>query len=1155
MPAQLAQRLSVVCCYKQFVQEGRRFPHPILTFRPPLQSTAVRQRRRISNAMYPLESSHLGTAWLFRAIADACHAVEVARGRGHHTGHAHRVVGARLRARVPRYPRHGTGCCLAIQRACGRGSIAGAAGFCLGVVLLPLLVSLLVVAPAILFLGTGRCIGGHHLERTAAATSSRALASPPVERPRQFEPPDPERVALNAVIYAAAQAGDARGAVRQLKRMQAMSVKPDAVSFNAVISACARVLDVAAAGLWLRRMVAASVQPDAFSYSSMVKVCCATRSPQMAAGWLQEMLDAGFEPSEASYNMVADRLAEDGDTVAAAEWRQRLAQVATRLPETRPRSSVYEELLASDVWRASSPRRRPRPRPSPQEMPQPSAESDAATASRESSSIGDAIVRCARGDPARAASWLQKLLSAGLEPGRDRCYEAIAEGFARRSEAATAAEWLERTWGSGRGPSLKACNAVLEAYAALGDAAGVAQLLQGILDRGRPVPDVSSFNAAIRSCSAGGGEMAEAVAWFRRMGAEKIEPDAASHAALVMGFASRGLHVEAAQWLEQTSSAGFALEGLSGVVEAVVLLASVARRAEQAGGAAEASRCLEHVLGAAAQAGGADTDGPAALVATCLPAFAPVISSWIRQEDFTRAAEWLNRQMGLGYMAFSPAELAATVRGLAAAGDLVGAGQLLEQAVRGTAASLCADAAAMLAASCAEQGAVEQTAHWLQWLAENGLAAKVAVACVACVGSLAKGGHVSGAASLLERLLAAGMEPGVVCYNTVISGYASNGEATEAVSWFTRMCTAGVVPDVASCGSVVNAWAKAGDVERAEEWLENLRSQGYALDQFAYTSVIDLHAGRGDTTGATRWLDRMLDDGLRPDQAAYNAVINGWARRGEPETAARLLRRMAVASVPPNAISYTTMINCFAQQGKTATAVRWFREMLGAGVAPSRVAYNALVNSCARCNDTAGAVQWLEQMRRNGMLPDVISYNTVINSCARRGDPVAAAEWLSVMRRAGVEPDEFSYNAVINGCARKGDHVAADRWLTRMSQAGVRPGVLAWSAVIAACMGPAAPGAEERHKAEETFTRMLGEGVQPTKLTLGTLRRVLGEERARELGTRLLGSEGMAIASRAAFAPRPRPGPGLPRPPGRRRPWRGSGAQAGLPVVAPLKQA
>ncbi|KAG7351996.1 PPR: pentatricopeptide repeat domain containing protein [Nitzschia inconspicua] len=268
--------------------------------------------------------------------------------------------------------------------------------------------------------------------------------------------------------------------------------------------------------------------------------------------------------------------------------------------------------------------------------------------------------------------------------------------------------------------------------------------------------------------------------------------------------------------------------------------------------------------------------------------------------------------------------------------------------------------------------------------------------------------------------------PDLVLYNTVLDCWAkSSGSKSpdKAKCFLDTMIADGVTPDVISFNTVIHSMANAGRFREAEDMLEEMKEVGVQPNTVtfntvlsAYVSAVSSKSKKGkvspsDKENLTERIQRLFDDLKKNrrdmlDVVTYNTVLNFYSHAGDPEKAIDLLEEMLAPNscVPPDVFSLNTVISAWANSGQED--------------APERA--EAVFN------------QVLPQNReQRQILPNTVTFNSVMSTWTKSRRPEAAERCqhlfdLMMMDNIHVEPDNVTFNILIHAWSLSPDEKAPE---------------------------------------------------------------------------------------------------------------------------------
>ncbi|XP_010260860.1 PREDICTED: putative pentatricopeptide repeat-containing protein At5g52630 [Nelumbo nucifera] len=190
----------------------------------------------------------------------------------------------------------------------------------------------------------------------------------------------------------------------------------------------------------------------------------------------------------------------------------------------------------------------------------------------------------------------------------------------------------------------------------------------------------------------------------------------------------------------------------------------------------------------------------------------------------------------------------------------------------------------------------------------------------ALVNMYAKSGWVRVARRLFERLA----EKRVVCWNSMIAGYAMHGHTTEAFALFEEMKKEGAPPDHITFVGVLSACSRGGLMDEGWKFFESMVKEHLIEPTVQhYTCMVDLlgHSGRLDEA-----YDLIMRMKVRPDSGVWGALLHASKIHRNVMFGEKALERL-IDLEPNDAGNYVILSNIYAQAGNWE-GVAWVRGLM-----------------------------------------------------------------------------------------------------------------------------------------------------------------------------------------------------------------------------------
>ncbi|KAF8404189.1 hypothetical protein HHK36_009071 [Tetracentron sinense] len=384
----------------------------------------------------------------------------------------------------------------------------------------------------------------------------------------------------------------------------------------------------------------------------------------------------------------------------------------------------------------------------------------------------------------------------------------------------------------------------------------------------------------------------------------------------------------------------------------------------------------------------------------------------------------------------------------------------------------------------------------------------------ALVSGFARNGETDMALQLVEEMRENGLKPGVSSWNGIISGCVQNGYFEDALDVFSKMLwlsedpnavtIASVLPACAGLrdmdfgkrvhafslkrdiwgnifveGSLIDMYSKCGRNEYAEKVFVEIENKNTAV----WNEMIAAYVNEGKMRESVELLYSMQSDGLKPDVITYNTMLAGYARKGQKNEAFELLSEMVRKRLLPNIVSLNALISGFQQSGLSGDALKLFRVMQS----PSNI-----INI-----DTDGS------KANSGFPTEVLNVSIQPNSVTITGALAACADLYSrrqgkeihgYILRNGFKPNIFITSALVDMYAKCYDMDSATKTFWRIEDRNT----VSWNILMAGHSNNGQP-----HKALKLFQEMLGDGLEPSSITLMILLLSCSDIAALRLGREL----------------------------------------------------
>uniref|UniRef100_A0A0V0I435 Putative pentatricopeptide repeat-containing protein-like n=1 Tax=Solanum chacoense TaxID=4108 RepID=A0A0V0I435_SOLCH len=229
----------------------------------------------------------------------------------------------------------------------------------------------------------------------------------------------------------------------------------------------------------------------------------------------------------------------------------------------------------------------------------------------------------------------------------------------------------------------------------------------------------------------------------------------------------------------------------------------------------------------------------------------------------------------------------------------------------------------------------------------------------------AKCGMVGDAYKMFDRM----PERDLVCWNTVISGYAQNGMSKRALELVLRMQEEGCNrPDSVTIVSILPACGAIGSFKMGKLIHGYVFRNGFESLVNVSTALVDMYAKCGSVDTARLVFDKMDSKTV----VSLNAMIDGYARNGYYDEALIIFQKMLDEGFKPTNVTIMSTLHACAETRNNELG-QYVHKLVNQLCLGSNVAVvNSLISMYCKCQRVDIAAELFENLREkhlfHGML-------------------------------------------------------------------------------------------------------------------------------------------------------------------------------------------
>lgn len=263
----------------------------------------------------------------------------------------------------------------------------------------------------------------------------------------------------------------------------------------------------------------------------------------------------------------------------------------------------------------------------------------------------------------------------------------------------------------------------------------------------------------------------------------------------------------------------------------------------------------------------------------------------------------------------------------------------------------------------------------------------------------------------------------LVCWTTLITGFAQIGRAREAIDMYRRMQTDGMGGDSVLMVGLIQSCVHLGDSKLGRTIHGYMIRKGLSMNIVVHTSLLDMYAKNGYLEYALRVFEKTPSK----NDTSWGALITGFAQNGFARNALELLVEMHGCGFKPDLVSLIGALQACSQGGLLILGKSihgYITKRLGF----EKVSGTAVIDMYAKC----GALSYARALFDRIDSRDIISWNTMIASYGVHGHGKEALSLFLQMTRTNSKPDHATFASLLSALGHSGLVDEGQHWFNLM---------------------------------------------------------------------------------------------------------------------------
>ncbi|KAL1208381.1 putative pentatricopeptide repeat-containing protein [Cardamine amara subsp. amara] len=267
------------------------------------------------------------------------------------------------------------------------------------------------------------------------------------------------------------------------------------------------------------------------------------------------------------------------------------------------------------------------------------------------------------------------------------------------------------------------------------------------------------------------------------------------------------------------------------------------------------------------------------------------------------------------------------------------------------------------------------------------------------------------------------MKRDVICWTTMVTGFAQAGKSLKAVEFYRGMQNEGFGRDRVVMLGLLQASGDLGDSKMGGSVHGFLIRTNIPMNVVVETSLVDMYAKVGFIEVAFRMFRRMMFK----TAVSWGSLISGFAQNGLPNKAFEAVVEMQSFGFQPDLVTLVGVLVACSQVGslKTGRSVHCYilkRHVL------DRVPATALMDMYSKCGALSSSREVFEHLGKK----DLVCWNTMISCYGIHGNGQEVISMFLKMTESNIEPDHATFASFLSALSHSGLIEQGQHWFSAM---------------------------------------------------------------------------------------------------------------------------
>lgn len=252
----------------------------------------------------------------------------------------------------------------------------------------------------------------------------------------------------------------------------------------------------------------------------------------------------------------------------------------------------------------------------------------------------------------------------------------------------------------------------------------------------------------------------------------------------------------------------------------------------------------------------------------------------------------------------------------------------------------------------------------------------------------------------------------LICWNSLIAGYARNEHNLAALQVFDNMEKKGFRPNNITFSCSLKACEGLGDIQKGKVIHAQIIMSGLDLDEYIQSSLIDMYCKCGCLDEAHKVFDYWPNKNI----VSWGALMAGYVQHDLGLPVLDLFAKMQKDGLRPNVHIYSSALKACGSLASLKQGIDVHEQIRKSGLEICIFLGSSLIDMYAKCGNLEAAREVFEELScRN-----VVCWGAMLAGYVQHEHPLLAFRLYEKMHREGIKADGAIYVCILEACGIMG---------------------------------------------------------------------------------------------------------------------------------------